>query len=292
MYELIKVGLRTYYINCPSKIGVYITAENQAVLIDSGNDKDAGRKILKILNENGWTLKCILNTHSNADHVGGNAFLQQRTSCEILGTGIENAFTSYPILEASFLYGGFPNKDLRNKFLMAVPSNPTGTLENSLPPEFEMLPLNGHFFGMAGIKTPDGVWFLADCLFGENILTKYHVFFVYDVAEFLNTLDMLEQLEGTLFVPSHADAVTDLSLLIQANRSKILQICDELISYCKEPAPFEKILKYVFDTFELHMDFNQYVLVGSTIRSYLSYLYDQGKLTCTFEDNLLFWQAV
>ena len=32
------------------------------------------------------------------------------------------------------------------------------------------------------------------------------------------------------------------------------------------------------------MDFNQYVLAGSTIRSYLSYLLDKGALTVDFSD--------
>ena len=40
------------------------------------------------------------------------------------------------------------------------------------------------------------------------------------------------------------------------------------------------------------MDFQQYVLVGSTVRSYLSWLKDTGKLSAAFEDNLLLWRRV
>ena len=68
MYELVQVSEECYYINCLAKIGVY--------LVDSGNDKDAGRKIRKILDKNGWHLAAILNTHSNADHIGRNRYLQ------------------------------------------------------------------------------------------------------------------------------------------------------------------------------------------------------------------------
>ena len=38
------------------------------------------------------------------------------------------------------------------------------------------------------------------------------------------------------------------------------------------------------------MDFNQYVLVGSTIRSYLAYLLDQGRLSAEFSDCRLLWR--
>ena len=49
MYELIQGGERTYYIDCPAKIGIYKCSENEVYIIDSGNDKDAGKRILKIL---------------------------------------------------------------------------------------------------------------------------------------------------------------------------------------------------------------------------------------------------
>ena len=49
MYELIQLSDKCYYINCPAKIGVYLAEENNVYLIDSGNDKDAGRKVRQIL---------------------------------------------------------------------------------------------------------------------------------------------------------------------------------------------------------------------------------------------------
>jgi glyoxylase-like metal-dependent hydrolase (beta-lactamase superfamily II) len=290
MYELIRAGERTYYINCPAKMGIYVANDNDVYLIDSGNDKEAGKKVIKILNENNWNLLGILNTHSNADHVGGNYFLQQKTGCRIISTELENAFTKHPILEPSFLYGGYPCKELRNKFLMATPSEPTHTIENFLPGGLEYIRLGGHFFDMIGIKTSDDVYFLADCVFGENVINKYHLSFIYDVAEFLQTLDKVEQLEGKLFIPAHAEAMSDIKPLVRKNRDKVNEIADKLLEICKEPIAFEDILKELFDTYALTMDFNQYVLVGSTVRSYLSYLHDKGDLDIAFEENKLLWQ--
>jgi hypothetical protein len=38
------------------------------------------------------------------------------------------------------------------------------------------------------------------------------------------------------------------------------------------------------------MNFEQYVLVGSTVRSYLSWLKDKGELSAIFEDGMLLWR--
>ena len=138
--ELIKVGEKTYYIKNPTNIGVYKINENEVFLIDSGNDKDAGKKILKIIDEQGWTVKGIITTHSNADHIGGNKIIQDRTGCKIYATSIEKSFTENPILETSFLYGGYPFKDLRNKFLCAKESN-VELIDNNLPDGLEVISL-------------------------------------------------------------------------------------------------------------------------------------------------------
>jgi glyoxylase-like metal-dependent hydrolase (beta-lactamase superfamily II) len=195
MYELKQIGKNTYYIDCPAKIGLYRLNNSEVCLIDTGNDTEAGKKILRILEENDWKLKYIINTHSNADHIGGNAYLQEKTGCKIYSSGIEQAFTNYPFLESSFLYGGFPFKELQNKFLLARPSKINNINELQLP-GFKIINLPGHFFGMIGIITPDNIFFIADSLVSERIINKYHISFIYDIDAYLNTLKMLETLEA------------------------------------------------------------------------------------------------
>lgn len=112
MYKLIQVTERSYYIQSPAKIGLIKLSDQDVCLIDSGNDKDAGRKVRQLLDANGWRLIAIYNTHSNADHIGGNQYLQRQTGCKVYAPGIDCDFTRHPILEPSFLYGGFPFKEL------------------------------------------------------------------------------------------------------------------------------------------------------------------------------------
>ena len=289
--ELVKVGEKTYYIKNATNIGIYKIDDNNVYLIDTGNDKEAGKKILKIIDENGWNIKGIINTHSNSDHIGGNKIIQDRTNCIIFAYNIERSFTEFPILESSFLYGGYPFKDIRNKFLLAKESVVI-SIENNLPDGLEYFTLKGHFFDMIGIKTSDDVYFLADSLFSEETINKYHLFFIYDVREFLNTLDYLNTLKGSLYIPSHCEKTSDISSLIELNRNKVKEIMNKIYSACEKEMTFEEILKYIFDEYNLAMNANQYILVGSTIRSYLSYLFDENKLCYEFKDNKMLWKQV
>ena len=287
--ELIKIGKKTYYIKNPTNIGIYKVDDRNIYLIDSGNDKDAAKKILKIVEEQGWNIKGIITTHANADHIGGNKYIQDKTNCEIFACGIEKSFTEFPILEASFLYGGFPFKELRNKFLLAKESVVTKT-EKDFPKGLELIKLNGHFFDMIGIKTDDDVYFLADSLFSKETINKYHLFFIYDIKEYLNTLEVLNKLNGRLFVPSHCEVTENIEELIKLNKEKIYEVLDKIYVMCKSRITFEEILKNIFDEYNLSMNANQYVLVGSTIRSYLSYLNDEGKISFDFENNKMYWK--
>ncbi len=292
MYKLNQVGEKSYYINCPAKIGIYQVNDKEVYLIDSGNDKDAAKKVRKILDEKNWNLLGILNTHSNADHIGGNQYLQQQMGCKVFSCGIEKAFTEYPILESSFLYGGYPCKDLRHKFLLAKPSVVTDFSDESFPKEIEIIPLKGHFFDMVGFRTPDDTVFLADCLSSKETLDKYQIGFIYDVAEYLKTLETVKSIKAKIFVPAHAPATDDIAGLADVNIAKVHEIADKILSICNEPLCFETILQRLFSDYGLTMNFEQYVLVGSTARSYLSWLKDNGKIFAFFEDNMLFWKRI
>jgi hypothetical protein len=145
---------------------------------------------------------------------------------------------------------------------------------------------------MIGIRTPDNTVFLADCISGTGALEKYQITFIYDVGAYLQTLDMVEQMKAGMFVPAHSEATSDLGKIVGLNRNKVYEIADKLISVCSTPHDFETILKRIFDDFGLTMNFEQYVLVGSTVRSYLSWLKDKGRLNVVFKENRLLWQSV
>lgn len=290
MYELIQVAENSYYIQSPAKIGIFKLNDTEVCLIDSGNDKDAGKKVKKILDANGWTLRAIYNTHSNADHIGGNQYLQKQTGCKIYAPGIECDFTNHPILEPAYLYGGCPPKDLRHKFLVAQESNTEYLTKEELPEGLEIIELPGHFFDMVGFRTKDDVVYLADCLSSKETLDKYQISVLYDVDACLNTLEMVKTMKAKMLIPSHAEATEDISELAQYNIDKVHEIADKIVEICKEAQSFETILQKLFTQYNLKMTFEQHVLVGSTVRSYLAWLKDKGRLDIIFENNILLWK--
>ena len=203
--ELRQLGERTWCI--PGRVNIgYYEEKGQGYLIDSGLDDDKGRKVLKLLNEERQVpLRAIVNTHSNADHVGANAFIQKRTNCEIWTTRIEGILTERTSLEPLLLWSAWPFKGIRGKFIEAKPSKVTfidqpmaigdprfGDEYPIRDTELIAVPLPGHYLDMIGVKTPDNVFFVADALFDPTVLGKYRFCVMLDVTSAHKTLDMIE----------------------------------------------------------------------------------------------------
>ena len=73
-----------------------------------------------------------------------------------------------------------------------------------------------------------------------------------------------------MFVPARVDASADVKGLVRYNRDKVHEVADRILSVCGKPMYFERSLQEVFKGYELTMNFEQYVLVGSTVWSCLS----------------------
>ena len=193
-------------------------------------------------------------------------------------------------MEPVFLFGGYAPKDLKHKFILAQESVAQPLTKDKLPEGWEIIDLPGHFFNMVGFRTPDDVVYLADCLSSKETIDKYKIGFIYDVASYLETLEKVKIMEAKLFVPSHTEPMTDVAELAQYNIDKVNEVAEKIIEICAEPIYFEAILQRLFSDYELVMTFEQHALVGSTVRSYLAWLKDSGKLTVEFVNNMLLWK--
>ena len=67
---------------------------------------------------------------------------------------------------------------------------------------------------------------------------------------------------------------------------------ESIVSLLATPMTHEGILKSLFDKYGLTLTFGQFGLVGATLRAYLTYLMDAGRVTFEITDNYLCYKAV
>ncbi|MBR2715753.1 MAG: MBL fold metallo-hydrolase [Ruminococcus sp.] len=292
MYELVKVSEKCYYIESPSKVGIYKQNENDVYLIDSGSDKNSAKKTLKICNENGFNIKGIINTHAHADHIGGNAYIKQKTGCDIFCSSIDRPFLEFPIINPLHIYGGYIPKEMEHKFFLAEKSVTKDISSPHFPKELKTFDISGHSLGMIAIVTDDNIAFVGDIVSSEDIIKKYGITYLLDIKKHLESLDFVYNMHADKFIMSHVMTVDDIKPLININRDKIFEICDLILSLLKEPLTFEVLLKKLFYHYELKMSIKQHSLVGSTVRSYLSYLKNEGKIDAIIDDNMIYWKTI
>jgi glyoxylase-like metal-dependent hydrolase (beta-lactamase superfamily II) len=178
--------------------------------------------------------------------------------------------------------------------MIAKPCSVSGFDDPDFPREIEVIDLSGHAPGQVGYKLPDGSVFLADVLCTKQTLDKYAIVYLYDVAAHLESLERVAQMqipEGAMFIPAHCPAAEDVAELTAYNKEKILEIADFLTEACKEPKTLEQLLAEAFEHYGLTMNFAQHALIGSTIRSYLTYLEAAGQIEILIENYYLYYRA-
>ena len=108
--EQIKVGFMDvfcYIVSCPRT--------QEALVIDPGGDEDY---IVGRINQKGFILKYIVNTHGHADHISGNARVKELTGAQILMHEEDDKLFNSPEGRAHAAQMGFspsPDADLHVK---------------------------------------------------------------------------------------------------------------------------------------------------------------------------------
>lgn len=291
MFDLIKLTEKTYYFDLPTKIGVYKIDEHKVMLIDSGLNAKTADRVLKVLAGEGLEVSFIVNTHSHTDHAGGNRFICETVGCKAYAPEVEDVLIEYSDVEATLVYGGFPCRDFRKKFMNTESCKTYPLTEAPLPEGMEVFPLYGHTAHMIGVKTPDDVYFVSDVVNGKNAIDKAKICYVYDIDTQLETLDKLKALDGKLCVPAHTDPTKNIAYLSEINIENLLEIRQRILSTLKEkPMTTEELTASLCSQYGLKVDFMVLVMITSSIRSHLVTLRHNGLIEWYIEDYFHYWK--
>lgn len=300
-------------IHNATNIGV-VESPQSVVLVDSGSDDDAAKHILRIIQKRypQKQLEAAINTHSHADHAGGNDYLVRHTGCGIWAPFEESKSIELPRLQSTIIWGGRPFRDIETKFYQTQrgthvskiisgtfygEDSPTATDKPTVT--MTAVPRPGHYFDQAGILVHDNgdgkkVFFLGDALFGVSIIKKYWIPFLYDVGQFRTSLETIENTDADFYIPSHGEIYTKENIheIVEMNKLTTLETEELILRILKAPHTAEELLKEVADYASITLGMGQYVLIGCTLRSYLSCLYNDNKVKFEIADNRMLWKTV
>ncbi|MFO7545991.1 MAG: MBL fold metallo-hydrolase [Trueperaceae bacterium] len=285
-----RVHAITGTVNC----AIVDAGDGRAVLVDSGQDKDYGKRIRRALEALELRLAAIVATHSHADHFGGNAYLlRQFPDVEVLAPAIEANLIRAPYLEPVYLFhGARPLPELTGKWLQAEPSPvhrevEAGTLELA-GASLTLLDTRGHAHRQLSVLV-DGVLLAADAVFGSETLERYPLPFAQDVEGQLAAFDVVAASGADVVLPGHGDATNDLAGLAERNRAAVLSAADAVTRAC-DGGGTEDVLAGVADAMEIVMtDLPRYHLNLCTVSAYLGYLRSQGRVEAHLTHGRLRW---
>ena len=294
--ELVNVSDNVAYIPGAVNIGVLKNGE-RCVLIDTGLDKDSGRKIRKVLESEGLVLEAIINTHSHADHFGGNDYLARNLNAKVYASKIESGVIQNPLLEPIYLFhGAVPIRNLRNKFVLAKPSPVDFVIEPGkleiIGLEVEIVALPGHCYNQIGVLVDD-ILFCADSVFSSRVIEKYRIPVVQDVKNHLITLAKLGETKHRLYVPSHTKPREEIGPLVTVNSDSTRSIITDIKRIIGEPKSTEEVTSELCNEYGLDLTVvQQYYLIQMTIMAYLGYIYDEKESEIEMRDNTLYWKLI
>lgn len=297
--DLIRLTDNAYHLRAGSNAGLLVSGR-RALLVDSGLDRDAARRIVKHVAALQVELAAIVITHAHADHFGGAGELKRRTGAPVLAPAFEAAVIENPLLEPVYLFAGAqPVKELEGKFILAQPCPVDGLLQPGRQEiagfEVEVIPAPGHAHNQMMVGAPqEGVCFAADAFFPPEVLDKYGIPFYVDIDQTLTTLAALPGLPYHIFAQGHGDAY-DRSSLEQAlgyNIARIETIRELTAAALATPADDSHVLKRVADALDLRIEQPAiYYLTRTTVHACLNALRRAGLAELSLVENRLVWQA-
>jgi hydroxyacylglutathione hydrolase len=131
----------------------------EAMCIDPGHPSP---DVIKCIDENGLSLKYIINSHAHADHAGGNKELKEHTGAELLIHPKEEVMLEH-IVEFGKMFGiRISPSPPPDRFIQ---EGDTVTIGDH---EFKVLDTPGHSPGSISLST-EGVVFVGDVLFAGSV---------------------------------------------------------------------------------------------------------------------------
>ena len=291
--KLINIKGDTYYIKGGTNTGVIRLDNNNCLIIDPGRYGIKQRKMIELLKENNMVIKYIINTHEHGDHYEGSSNLKKlNNNIQILSSSEAKIFIDNPNKFADYTVGGKANKFL--KFKESSEESHATKVDDIIEEgkivlnnrKFEIIKLSGHTEGSIGILTDDKILFVGDLFVGSQMLKKFDLLLLYDVKEYLNSVNKIKDIDFEYMVLGHDKEIyskIDSQGIINNHISAVNNYVNQVKDLLKSPITIDNILKNIIINNNLSCNYTEYHYFRSSIVSIISYLCDLNQIDYSIE---------
>lgn len=292
--KLKKIKGNSFYIRGGTNTGVYLFDDKSALIIDPGLPGIRPKNIIRDLEKEEITIKWIINTHEHNDHYGaGYQFKEKYPDLINMSSSYSKIYIDNPELFSTYIMGGNTNKFLDN--ILVSKNMKSVIIDKTIEPGklningeyIDIINLSGHTKGSIGVLTKDKVLFLGDMLVGEELLNKFDLLFIFDIKDYLESLDLLENIEFEYAILSHCKKELnkiDTLKLLKKHREAIYKYLNQIRIIIKEPKSLESILKILLNENKLTYNYKEYNFFKSTLVGMISYLNNQEEIQYIVKD--------
>lgn len=255
---------RTYTMDLDgTSVGIYMTDENKAVFIDTG-EADS-RDLIKFLRESNIVPAAIINTHLHIDHIGNHKAL-----CDEYGVKIYTSPT-----EVKDRCSGCADFE---EYLIANCEDGKEIIEGA---EFTFIPTPGHSTGHQAVVTPDGVCCLGDSVMSMSKLRKSRVPYLFDSENAMKSLKKLLNTDYPYYLAAHNGPISgeEIKDTIGANIAKEENLRRIILNVVKKAVNIDKLEIQVMKAAGVtNPETRSYFWMHDSVRTRIEELIREGKL--------------
>ncbi|MBQ0039012.1 MAG: MBL fold metallo-hydrolase [Treponema sp.] len=303
------------YQQLSTNVGLFLASTNVGVintsdglyLVEAGGSEEDGKSIIAALAQlyPGKKIAGIFLTHAHTDHTGGAPFILDHTQAKIYAGKITAGFLEIPQAVSIVYSGGNASREMSAKeFLMPCAVHTEFRLEEKDMTDLgdatvETIDLPGHYQGMTGFLVTDKAdgkktFFLGDGFFGIKMLKKIWIPFIMHPADFRHSIEKIEATDADFYSPAHGETCDRETVQSVAEHNIMITLqFEELIKklIAGGATEIDRILEGAANYCALSLKKVNYYLIMTTLRSYLTSMENEGKITSAMENNKLIWSV-
>lgn len=270
----------------------YKVTDTDIIMIDSGWADGEQKGISKLLQEGGYQVKGIINTHAHIDHSGNNVYLKEKYGALIAMSKVEARICS-SLINLKMYYYRHTLTDVEKYYGHMVCETDIEIREdqNSLYMcgiKFKVCHTPGHSPGHICIITPDGVAYVGDALITDVVMKSAKLPYAHVLRRDLASKEKLKSLKCDKYVVAHKGIFDNIHKLIDVNIGFYKLRADKVLREISYMMTMEDLLKIVVQKWGIIVNSpKKYIVIERMLRYYVDYLHEIGEIEQIVNDGFV-----